>query len=166
MTGVLSAAVIVVAVVTLLNLVFTLAVVRRLREHTTALATLNGVLTAPPSGPPPGSPVPAVSGLDEGEWLLAFVSATCGACRRHLPGFTAAATGARALVVVSGDDARGADLVRMAEGVARVVTEPDDGPWTSAFDIHVFPTFVRVAGGTVQAVGPDVADILPAPVPG
>src|SRR5205823_3116205 len=103
-----------------------------------------------------------------GDRLLAFVSATCTACREHLPRFVTAASahgGDRAVVIVVGDPARGADLVRMAAGAARVVVEADDGPWTTAYDISTFPTFFRLRDGVVAAKGLTVADVAqPLPV--
>src|SRR5205085_2079001 len=110
-------------------------------------------------------PADALAG---GDRLLAFVSASCTACREHLPGFVAAASAYGrdgTVVVVTGDPDRGADLVRMAAGAAQVVVEPDDGPWTSGYDISTFPTFFRLHDGVVAAKGLTVADVAqPLPV--
>jgi hypothetical protein len=159
------------------NLAFTLAVVRRLREQSETLAALTRA-AAPETGLPPGTRVPALTAVADdgadisttavtGDRLLAFVSSTCPSCRTHLPVFVASAGGydrADVTVVVSGDPAAGADLIDAARPVARVVLEADDGPWTRAFDVQAFPTFLRVHDGVVAARGISAADVVQ-PVP-
>jgi hypothetical protein len=150
------------------NLAFTLAVVRRLRVQSETLTALARA-AAPETGLPPGTPVPALTAVADdgtaisaGDGLFAFVSSTCPSCRTHLPAFVAAAGGydrAAVTVVVSGDPVTGADLVDAARPVARVVIEADDGPWTRAFDIQAFPTFLRVHDGVVAARGLSAADV-------
>ena len=180
MTTVLIAILIPVGVLCLLNLALSLAVIRRLREHSDKLAALGGIFVGRDSGLAPGAAVPGlaavthdgaelpVDALAAGDRLLAFVSASCAACREHLPGFVAAAAAHGpdgTVVVVTGDPDRGADLVRMAAGAARVVVEADDGPWTSGYHITTFPTFFRLRDGVVAAKGLTVADIAqPLPV--
>jgi hypothetical protein len=167
-----------VSVLCVVNLAFSLAVIRRLREHTETLATLNEIVVPPDSGLAPGTSVPpgllatTEAGLDvgsdtlvSGEKLLAFVSASCLACRRHLPAFVAAVRSghreADTVVVVSGDRRQGADLVEQVGRAAHVVVEDDNGPWTIGFDVSAFPTFFRVLDGTVQAKGNAVAAVAP-----
>jgi hypothetical protein len=163
---VLIALVVILGVLALANLLLTVAVARRLRTHTDTLAGLTGAAT-PDSGLPPGTAVPrlravahdgAEIGTGEAE-LLAFVAASCAACRTHLPGLLAAAGRSPVTVVVSGDPAAGTDLVRLAEPVARVLTEAGDGPWALAFGVQVFPTFLRLRDGVVVARGPTAADV-------
>jgi hypothetical protein len=148
------------------NLALTLAVVRRLRSQSETLTELVRSAT-PDTGLPPGTPVPVLTAVADdgaevssattgGDRLLAFVSSTCPSCRIHLPAFVATAGGydrADVTVVVSGDPVSGADLVDTARPVARVVVEDDEGPWTRAFDVRAFPTFLRVHDGVVVAAG-------------
>jgi hypothetical protein len=157
-----------VGVLCVVNLAFSLAVIRRLREHSESLAELRRMIVASDSGLAPGTTVPRLAATTEdgvelrseawwsGERLVAFVSSSCAACRDHLPEFVAAASQHDrdgAVVVVAGDREQGGDLVRMADGAAHVVVEPDFGPWTTGFDIHTFPTFLRVRDGVVAARG-------------
>jgi thiol-disulfide isomerase/thioredoxin len=176
-TGVLVALLIPVGVLCVVNLAFSLAVVRRLREHTETIARLSRqVGGAPPeSGLAPGTPVPALEATAEdgaplttdpagtGETLLAFVSATCPACRTHLPDFVRVARAGynrgNVVVVVSGERADAQDLLDIAVPETRVVVEPDFGPFTTGFDIQAFPTFLRVHDGVVAARGLAVSEV-------
>jgi hypothetical protein len=165
-----------IAVLCMINLALTMAVIRRLRVHTDSLSTLHEQVGSADSGLPPGTAVPQLDAstddgvhlgqgtLGSGEKVLAFVSSTCPACRLHLPDFVAAAGSAHGrdevIVVVSGDRGLGDDLVTMAAPAAHVVVEPEPGRWTEAFDVRAFPTFFRLRDGLVEAVGASASDVV------
>jgi hypothetical protein len=159
--------VVVLAILSAVNLVFTVAVVRRLRQQGEQLAELSN-LYFPDSGLPPGSAVPqvltggGVAATDVS--LIAFTSATCEPCRLHLPEFIEVArqrSSGDVVVVVSGDAAKGADLVDMVGDAARVVVEPEDGPWVTAFEVRTFPTFYRLGDAVIDARCHEVAELTP-----
>ncbi|MFD7712102.1 TlpA family protein disulfide reductase [Streptomyces sp. NPDC059786] len=139
-----------------LDLLLTLGVIKRLREHTELLAAARSAPPAAQVGDTigefhtvavDGSPV----GADalRGETLVGFFSPTCRPCQEKLPSFAelAAARGGRragalAVVVTEEDDA--AEFVAALEPVARVVVEQRQGPVGRAFKAHSFPTVLMV----------------------
>ncbi|NBM14645.1 redoxin domain-containing protein [Streptomyces sp. GC420] len=159
----LVAAVAAVFLLCLLNLVFALGIVRRLREHSERLAQLDGPGRGAPDHAilPPGAIVGAFGARPNGAGpvthedladgtLVAFFSPTCKPCNEKLPGFAAALAQrpeerGRVLAVVVGDPAASAPMVAALEAVALVVQEPDDGPVATAFAIRAFPTCARVS---------------------
>jgi thiol-disulfide isomerase/thioredoxin len=173
-------AVIVVGALCALDLLLTLAVIRRLREHTDLLS--NRASEPATTVIPPGQQVGAFSSADldgqpvsldggEGPRLVAFFSPGCKPCQAMLPDFAAHAAGypggrARVLAVISGDDRRGADeFAEILVPVARVVFEEPKGPLAEAFQVAGFPAWcVLDEQGTVQHSG-HAGDRLPAGVP-
>lgn len=172
MTGVLVTAVVLLAVLTLLNIALLLAVVRRLREHETRLSSLG---TAVAAG---GSLVPEVmapvghriseftaESVDgrlvdratlETPALVGFFSPSCDSCHERVPDFRKAAGDhvGSALAVVVRDDKDPAELIADLDGSATVVVEEPEGPLSAAFAVRGFPAFALVgAGGTIQARG-------------
>ncbi|WP_433087840.1 hypothetical protein ACQP1P_18095 [Dactylosporangium sp. CA-052675] len=149
------AAVALVGLLCLVDLLLTVAVIRRLREHTTALAELKA--KSPDAGLlRPGTPLPRFAGSRPDLEVLAFLSTTCSVCVTELPDLAAFLAGRaapeRALVVVAGPD--NADAHRLTDGLeafATVLREPLDGPVATAFDNHLFPTFYLVSDGVVRA---------------
>ena len=157
MIAVLTASVVVLAVLTVLNLTLCLAVVRRLRatEDSAAVATLSDdmpapgtVVTGPALTTTTGDPV----GLTHEEDFVGVLSVGCPSCetfaaevgrgRRSLP--------EHALLIVTGDDP--APMVERLGTRARVVVATDDGPELAAFGgISAFPTFMRLERGVVVA---------------
>lgn len=173
----LIAAVLLLGALTAVNLLLTVGVIRRLREHTEILsgqpdAFQDGIVAAGESPAPfsavatDGSPV-RLDDLD-GPALFAFFSPNCKACHQKLPDFrteAAAFPGGRDRVfaVVARD---GGDMAEMADalsGVARVIVETDRPVITEAFQVKGFPAWAMVEGGTVlrSTVG---MDRLPSPV--
>jgi hypothetical protein len=59
----------------------------------------------------------------------------------------------------AGERADAEDLLDIAVPETRVVVEPDSGPFTTAFDVHAFPTFLRVRDGMVAARGLAVSEV-------
>jgi hypothetical protein len=71
----------------------------------------------------------------------------------------------RLIAVIVGDPRRGADLEQALAPVATVVSEPDGGPISTAYQIHLFPSYVLISDTRkVLATGQSVRD-LPQPQP-
>jgi hypothetical protein len=175
--AVLTAAVIVIGILCLTDLLLTFGVIRRLREQS---AIHGGASAAELS----------VSGLDAGETpgqfagvstsgeqvtgpagfrLVAFFSSWCSVCPKRVPVFVdyiqANQVGHDSvLAVVTGSDAEPVPyLGRLAE-VAQVCVEPDDGDLAMAFKVTGYPAFCLLdADGALLAVSHD-PDALPTPV--
>jgi hypothetical protein len=173
----LASAVVAVGALGLVNLLLTLAVIRRLRQHTELLsdrpAGPDGSVLAVGERPANFAAVDtdgrAVTVGPDGPRLVGFFSPECQPCKAKLPDFVAQVTGypggrERVLAVVAGDGPGSADFSDALIGVARVVVEPSDGPLTAAFQVSGFPSWcVLDEHGVVQhsAVG---LDRLPVPV--
>ncbi|MEU1375407.1 TlpA disulfide reductase family protein [Streptomyces triculaminicus] len=165
---VLIAAVVLVGLLCTLDLVLTLGVIKRLREHT---AMLTKVADGGAPGRPPvikvGEQVGEFSAVSadgealtrtslSGDTLVAFFSPNCGPCHEMLPKFVEYARnvpGGReqvlAVVVGTADRARG--QVAELGPVARVVVqEGSDTTVTDAFQVFGFPTLLQV---TADAAG-------------
>ncbi|MEU9758949.1 hypothetical protein [Streptomyces sp. NPDC047985] len=173
----LSVALAAVAALCALDLMLTLAVLRRLRDRPDGPAAAG----AEEGGLPVGATVGAFTtvGTDGVEitehdlgddCVVAFFSAGCPPCRRRLPVFVKQVAAlpeadrrAVVAVVVSGGDGSDdfAESWEMAERlapVARVVREEPDGPVTTAFGVQAFPSQFAVRTGfgaapRVTAVG-------------
>lgn len=158
----LIAAVILLTALCALNLVLTLAVIRRLRETTEQLETMTG---ARPPLLANGTPVPQVAGAPERPVLVGFFDTDCKACPAQLPHFVeraAAHDPSRVLAVISG---AGGDTYLEALGpVATVITEPTRGPVCAAYDVSVFPSFYLVDGDGRISSGDVNVTRLEAPV--
>ncbi|WFB10373.1 TlpA family protein disulfide reductase [Streptomyces sp. LX-29] len=154
----LIAAVILVGVLCVLDLILTLGVVRRLREHTELLANANSGL---PAGIAVGEEIgdftaATVDGETlrradlDGETVVAFFSPTCQPCRRKMPKFVEFAKAMpggrdRVLAAVIGDPDEAAEFAAQLGPVARVVVEGDDSGLVEAFRTSAFPTLLRVS---------------------
>lgn len=155
MTGVLLAAVILVGALTIVNLLLTFGVIRRLREHEARLAAVS---LAPPEviTLPAGQRVAAVTtsardgspvSTDASEpTLYGFFSPSCDSCHERLDDFRQAASDhpGRTVAVVVPD---GGDLDSFLTELAgfTVVVEELGGPLTGAFGVQGFPAFAHVA---------------------
>ncbi|MFD7861256.1 peroxiredoxin family protein [Streptomyces sp. NPDC059783] len=176
----LTAALVLVGAVTVLNLLLTLAVVRRLRRQESERQQPFGTID---SGPETGAPLPdftadtvaggtiTAASLKGRQGALTFLSTDCSACTMavaDLPEF-ARRTGMDAgqmIVVIAGD---ADDAHRMAEplaGIATVVVEETAGPLSTLYSIEATPTTVLTdPDGTVtyaQAGTNPVLEGLPA----
>jgi hypothetical protein len=160
------AALLLVAAVAVTNLVLTLGVVSRLREHAAQLAA--GARPGPSemllgAGERPGdfSARTVADGTVSARSLAApalvgFFSPTCSACTEWIPRFVSAAeslpggaTQALAVVVSTADTTTEVAELRR---VAQVVVEPIDGPVARAFRVRGFPALCRLGtDGTVHS---------------
>ncbi|MGC4937314.1 TlpA family protein disulfide reductase [Kribbella sp. DT2] len=159
--AILAAAVVLVGVLVLLDLLLTLGLIKRVRTHAELLDKL--VNAAPGQAMEPGQlPVGSLLGeftatssegleisresFDDGV-VLGFFSTWCDTCAEQLPGFLAYAEPLgreRVLAVVHGDDAQLVDLVATLSKVAQVVVEPENGPIARATGVRAFPTMAVV----------------------
>ncbi|MFI6595590.1 TlpA disulfide reductase family protein [Nonomuraea sp. NPDC050536] len=168
----LVAAVIVIGLLCLVDLVLTLAVVRRLRAHTLRLAEL-GPARAPLVQPGTTLGDFSATALDGGTVSRAFFSGPtvvgvfsteCASCHERLPEFTsylADTRPERVLAVVTGD----ADEARRFTGEltsATVVVEPMGGPVSRALQVSQFPSFYLVDGDAVVVAADTAPGRLPA----
>jgi len=178
--GVLIAAVVLVGVLCVLDLLLTLGVIRRLREHTTHL---EGLLRAPRHGdglPEIGNPVgefttTTVDGESvsqaslTGDTLVAFFSPGCEPCEAKLPDFLAYARnipgGPRQVwAVVTGPADKVGEMVDKLRPVVTTVMDGVDGPVSTAFQTSATPTFCLVDdAGRIAAAEFDFT-ALPTPV--
>jgi hypothetical protein len=156
MTGVVLAAVVVLAILVLLDLLLTGAVIRRLRDHADRISAL---ASRPMSGLRQGEAAPVHDPSDApdvaDDVAIAFFSASCQACRLHLGEFLALADRRgrdRSLVVVAGSPHDGRDLIEAAEEHCAVLAGEDADRWADAYKIEAFPTFVAVRDRIIHGI--------------
>jgi hypothetical protein len=184
LTTFLTALVIVVGIVGVLNWLLLFGVIRRLKEHDQAIAKIPyGAIQSVPADSmrAPGSEVDeftAVSTDDvavtkealTAETLVGFFSVSCAPCIESAPKFAAHAAGVPGgkdsvltIVVADGDDDP-SELVSILSDGARVVVEGYGGPIATAFGVTAFPTYAVVAAGKITATAIEVST-LPVPAP-
>ncbi|TWD82828.1 hypothetical protein FB561_3972 [Kribbella amoyensis] len=182
MTTFLTALVIVVGIVGVLNLLLLFGVVRRLKEHDQAIANIPyGPLQSPPADSmrAPGSEVDEFTALSTDgvpvtkdslttETLVGFFSVSCAPCVEGAPKFAAHAAGvgkdAVLAIVIADEGEDPAEFVRVLGDSARVVVEGYEGPVTTAFGVTAFPTYGVVAAGRITASAIEFT-ALPVPTP-
>lgn len=175
----LTAAVILLGALVAVDLLLTVGVIRRLREHTERLDQLGHGFLPEPSFPP-GSAVPdfettdsdgdrvATADLAGAPYVLAFLSTGCSACHEQLPAFAELAgrvEGGRSRVVaiVEGAPDQVAAYVETLAPVARVVTGEHALAVHTRFDMSVLPTYLVLDGdGTVRVNTSRAQDLDPA----
>jgi hypothetical protein len=173
--AVLVAAIALVGLLCLADLLLTFGVIRRLREHTEQLAGLRGQ-DAPVSGLPYGAtPEPFTALTASGERLhgpaglrvVAFFAAGCSACPARVPAFldylrVNGVAGDAVLAVITNSDPKPVSYQESLAEVAPVCVEPQDGEVTAAFSVRAFPAFCLLDGaGSVTFFSHDLA-ALPA----
>ncbi|SEL43193.1 TlpA disulfide reductase family protein [Nonomuraea pusilla] len=173
----LVAAVIVLGLLCLVNLVLTLAVIRRLRVHTLRLAELGPATRAPlvqPGTRLGDFSATAVEGetvsraFFSGPSVVAVFSTECASCHERLPEFTsylAETRPERVLAVVTGDPGEAGRFTRELTA-ATVVLEPMGGPVSRALQVSQFPSFYLVDGDGVVVAADTAPGRLPAPTRG
>ncbi|MFI6318392.1 TlpA family protein disulfide reductase [Nonomuraea sp. NPDC050556] len=155
----LVAAVVLVGLVCLVDLLLTFGVIRRLREHTTTLEKLlRTAATADPLAfalPQPGAVLTkAALTTTDGEPVaftretgVAFFTSDCTECLIQLPDFVAWAGGQpreQVLAVLAGGGPHTDELVAGLSGVARIVVEKDVGTLSATFGVSAFPSYCVV----------------------
>ncbi|MGW4022109.1 TlpA disulfide reductase family protein [Streptomyces sp. NPDC005009] len=144
-----------------LDLLLTLGVIKRLREHDSSLAAMPKAQPAVQIGDSVGEfTATAVDGTRvtagalPGQTLVGFFSPTCRPCQEKLPQFVRYAAargngpGSVLAVVVTEDADEGTEFVAALSPVARVLLDTPRGPVTRAFKARSFPTVL-----TTEAVG-------------
>ena len=161
----LVAAVVLVGVLVVVDLVLTLGVVRRLREHSALISqALEGTGQVADFMLPAGSRLPELRATTvdgaaapaAGPLLIGFFSPGCKACVQRLPGFVEYAKGfdGAVLGVAVGAAADVDDIVGTLAPVADVVIEPPDGPLSTALQVKGMPAMATVGpDGVVVASG-------------
>ncbi len=163
---------IVATVVSSVNLLFTLGVIRRLREHTRLLAEGAAKRVAASMADSPqdfsaltveGRPVSRDSLTPSA--LVAFLSTGCTPCEDAVPAFAdyaAAFPGGRdhVMAVITGPDHEVAGMRERLAGVAQVVVERPDGPVQKAFGVDGTPAFgVLDRHGVITVASRSVGDL-------
>lgn len=161
--AILTAAVVLVGVLVLLDLLLTLGLIKRVRTHAELLdklvnATPGSVSGLEPGQLPPGTVVGEFAAttsdgleitrasFDDGA-VLGFFSTWCDTCAEQLPGFLTYAEPLgreRVLAVVHGDQDKLVELVAKLSKVAQVVIEPEHGPIAEAVGVQAMPTMAVV----------------------
>jgi len=168
--------VVLLCVLCLLDLLLTLGVIRRLREHEARLegaAPLDNVASSlvPGSRPEPFAATATDGVLVTDDDLVdgtvvAFMSPHCKPCVSNLPSFIESAgvlrDDRRAVVaVLMGEEVEARPMAARLEPVARVVVEPFDGPLATAFKVTALPvTFVLKGDATVAATSYEIGELV------
>ncbi|WP_433180398.1 TlpA family protein disulfide reductase [Actinoallomurus sp. CA-150999] len=169
------AALIILTVVCLLNLLLTFGIIRRLRGQSGGHHDVPEDLTLPA-----GAVVPeftatttaggAVSRSTVSGGVIAFFSPGCGACEKQLPRFTdlartlAGDEDTPVLAVLHGTMEETRDQLAALSPVVEVVVEEPDDPIGTAFAVTGYPSFVVIdADGKIAATSYTL-DRLPLPI--
>ncbi|MEU7854539.1 TlpA disulfide reductase family protein [Nonomuraea sp. NPDC049141] len=161
------AAVLVLTLLTVLNLVLMLGVIRRLRDHTQRLDGLYERSGNPGLGLEAGEVAAEFeTTTSEGETLTAaslggrtligFFSPSCAPCKELAPKFAELAAGRDGVIaVVAGLPDQMGDLLDLLSPVAKIVNgDVDGGPLAKAFGVKAFPrVFLVDETRTVLAAG-------------
>lgn len=169
MIPVLTAAVAVLAVAVVFNLLITFAMIRRLKANELAAQQ-----DADSFRPDVGAAVGQFSGtaVDGSTWdsatlglgthAVVFLLPNCGGCATTIDRLAAAEQPDRSIVVVvSGiaDDPSVVSLIHKIPSDLKVVVAQLGGEVSQAFGVGTFPTVVQVVDGRVTAVGETFADL-------
>ena len=135
--SVLTAAVVVVGILCVLDLLLSFGIIRRLREQNETLRDLRERQSTaqPPIMFPAGTRI-ELSDVDVNGALVGFFSPNCEACKERLPEFIEYATGHHGKVIA-------VLVVRLGE-VAEVVVEKMGGPLHTAFGTEGYPAMCVV----------------------
>jgi thiol-disulfide isomerase/thioredoxin len=164
--SVLTAAVVVVGILCLLDLLLSFGIIRRLRQQNEALRDLREKQSAaePDIMAPAGSHI-ELSDVDVTGALVGFFSPNCEPCKERMPQFIEYATGHRGkvLAIAAGPADEVADMVVRLGEVAEVVVEEMGGPLHNAFGTTGYPAVCLVDDDkTVVASGWEMS-ALPVP---
>ncbi|MCA6096754.1 hypothetical protein LE181_31930, partial [Streptomyces sp. SCA3-4] len=138
-----------------LDLVLTVGVIKRLREHTELLSRKGdapSLATGEEVGAFSATSVDGEAVTDtmiDTETVVAFFSTTCGPCKEKLPKFVEYARSVpggrgRVLATVIGEPGETAAMVEALRPVARVTTEDASGVMGEAFKVMAYPVVLKV----------------------
>lgn len=170
----LTIAVVLLAVVVALHVLFTYGLVARVRE-----LQENSAPKRESNLPRPGMVVKPFSVVDtdgvpfteadlDGPVHVGFFSVGCGPCRTLTDALVADPPAARFVSVVDGDPSDPEATARLVEKVSalgRVAVVGTDDPVLSAFEVMAYPTLLHTHGGVVTASGIKLADFAGVPAP-
>jgi hypothetical protein len=176
----LTIALVVVAAAVTVDLLLTVGVIRRLRQHSELLATGAGINAPVP--PKPGDPVhPFVATTPDGTMisrdslsaagLVVFLSPGCGPCEEQLPALVQALREAgrprtSTLVVIVAEPTEAAHMITELETLAAVVCEPPPASQLqTAFGVWSAPLALRLDGAAIADVSMDTARLVAAARP-
>ncbi|MEU5342472.1 MULTISPECIES: hypothetical protein [unclassified Streptomyces] len=127
----------------LFDLLLTLAVLRRLREHTAELERLGTRSQFAAYDPAEllGRRIPEIADENEARWV-AFFEANCSSCHEHAPQFAAEVREHSALAVISGNGEKADRLADHMVGAATVVRDAQADELVNTAGIQAFPTFL------------------------
>ncbi|MEU6033842.1 hypothetical protein ABZ801_00370 [Actinomadura sp. NPDC047616] len=172
----LIALVVFLALLSTVNLVFTLGVVRRLREHT-QLLNENQRRPTPSLA---GMPAPFTAETMDGRTvsrdsltapvLIGFLSTGCRPCEEAMPQFIDYAAGfpggrEHVFAVVTGPPEQVEEYRSRLADIAQVISELPDGPVQSAFALDGSPAFGILDDNHVVTISTRKVSDLPAAVP-
>jgi thiol-disulfide isomerase/thioredoxin len=175
----LAAVVVLVGLLCVVDLLLTLAVLRRLREHTDQLGRLSGAAEHASMGVDRdklvGRELPEFSAttvdgavvswesVTGGVDLVGFFSPGCAPCLTQAPlfaGETGRLAAGRTLALVAGSGPDAEDLIQILKGATDVVLAPDSMTLVKGLGIGAFPTFLRLdAGGVIVDAAVSVRDL-------
>jgi thiol-disulfide isomerase/thioredoxin len=174
----LTAAVVLVGILCVIDLLLSFGIIRRLREQNETLRVMREQAAGvePDIALPAGAAVgafaaTAVSGVRlssediDGRLLVGFFSPGCEPCKERMPQFIEYATrfDGRVLAVAAAGFGETADIVARLGEVAEVMVEEEHGPVHQAFGAKGYPALCLVDGdGTVVASGWEMS-ALPVP---
>ncbi|MBO3736968.1 TlpA family protein disulfide reductase [Actinoplanes flavus] len=164
---------VVLGVVAVLNLLLTVGVIRRLKDHEQRFTELSSDGGAPDAQPSVGTVVPdftvatttggKVTGADLRDGgLIGFFSVGCPPCAEQLPDFVGvlrAMDDTPALIVIEAGSAEDAAAFLEVTGDLPVVLDGGDG-LGKAFGVNRFPSMAHLSGGAVAANAHTVARLL------
>ena len=176
----LAAATVFVGLLGLLNLVLTLAVVRRLRTlkdgsgRRAPVRVVPGLRTVGSKAPHFAATTTTgrsaeLASLAGRHAVIGFFSGTCEPCRDHLPGFVRVAgqlaeDSGQAIAVIRGTDEETADLLGLINDDVMVIREPEGGPVGTAFAVKTYPALYLLDGSGTITSAAHVAEHLSLPV--
>ncbi|MFC3890487.1 TlpA family protein disulfide reductase [Lentzea rhizosphaerae] len=167
--SVLTAAVVVVGILCVLDLLLSFGIIRRLREQNEALRDLREKQSAaePDIMLPAGAQVGALSDVDVSGALVGFFSPNCEPCKERMPQFIEYATrySGKVIAVAAGGAEETADIVARLGEVAEVFVEDIGDPLHTALGATGYPAVAIIGDdGVVVASGWEMS-ALPTLVP-
>lgn len=160
---VLATAVTLFGALSLLNLLLTLGLARRLRQSSSLLRPADAELLLPRLGL--GAPLPLADRVGQGSrpLLVGFFSAGCKACPDHVAPFRAYAEGfpGEAVAILEGGPEADAKYgPGLGDGIRLVSNATEGEPLSVAFGLRAWPSFVIVdETGRVRSTALSVDDL-------